>query len=112
MHNGNYTSEQASKQAQGSHVCLLANLEDSAWPALAWLLKSGVAACLLEARLISVYAYTEVLHSVEFVVSCTETVIPYKISISLSVIVDFSAAWLSLKPALLPLLTVKRNSLG
>jgi hypothetical protein len=63
-----------SKQAQGSHVCLLANLEESAWLALAWLVKSGVAACLLEARLIGVYAYTEVLHGVEFVIPCTDAV--------------------------------------
>jgi hypothetical protein len=68
------TSKQASKQARGSHVRLLANLEKSAWLALAWLVKSGVAACLLEACLIGVYAYTEVLYSVEFVVLCTGTV--------------------------------------
>jgi hypothetical protein len=65
---------QASKQARGSHVRLLANLEGSAWLAPAWMVKSGVAACLLEARLIGVYAYTEVLHSVKFVVPCADSV--------------------------------------
>jgi hypothetical protein len=35
-----HTWEQASKQARGSHVRLLANLEESAWLALGWLVKS------------------------------------------------------------------------
>ena len=65
-------NKQASKQALGSHVRLLANVEKSAWLALAWLVKIGVAAYLLEARLIDVYVYTEVLHNVEFVVPCTD----------------------------------------
>jgi hypothetical protein len=55
-----HTWEQASKQARGSHVRLPANLEKFARLALACLVRSGVAACLLEARLIGVYAYTKV----------------------------------------------------
>ena len=69
-----HTWEQASKQARGLYVRLLANLEEPAWLALAWLVKSGVAACLLEARLIGVYAYTKSLHSVELAVPCTNAV--------------------------------------
>jgi hypothetical protein len=69
-----HTWAQASKQAQSSHVRLLANLEESAWLALGWLVKSGVAACLLDALLAGVYAYTEVLLSVQFGVPYTDAV--------------------------------------
>jgi hypothetical protein len=66
-------NKQASKCEAHLFVCLQ-NLKESAWLALAWLVKIGVAACLLEARLIGVYAYTEVLHGVEFIILCTDTV--------------------------------------